>query len=91
MQMTPEQQYKERKQWFDDRIGKRVYRNGTTCTCASCESVRTGGLIIFDKMHADYLCDVEGCSNEDPTQAIRYFDTLEEAIDFEKNKNTNAN
>ena len=90
MLQTPEEEYKARKQWFIDRIGKRVYRNGTTCTCGVCERVKEEGLIISDKMHADYLCDVEGCSGEDPKQAIRYFDTMVEAVEFEKNKNNNA-
>lgn len=91
MLQTPEEEYKARKQWFIDRIGKRVFRNATTCTCGVCKNVENEGLVIFDKMHADYLCDVEGCSAEEPIHLIRYFDTMDEAKAFEKSKQENAN
>ena len=46
------------KQRFIDRIGKRVYRNTLTCTCRDCQSVEGNGLVIEDKIHAQYLFDV---------------------------------
>ena len=48
-------------QWFLDRIGKRVYRDDTTCQCKVCKDVGAHGLIIQDKAHAYYLFD---CENE---------------------------
>lgn len=56
------------KQWFRNRIGKRIFRDATSCRCQSCKDVVENGLIIFDGsehgnkyMHADYVFD---CQNE---------------------------
>jgi len=81
----------ERSQWFLDRIGKVVFRNKTTCQCATCNDVYENGLIIHDEMHADYLqnCEAEYTVEGYPLQ---YFDTRQEAIEFEsqtKNKQPN--
>lgn len=75
--MTPEEKYDQRKQWFLERVGKRVFRSKTSCPCSVCVDVYKNGLIIMDTMHANYLCDVE-------CDIIRYFDTKEEVIEFEK-------
>jgi len=72
-----------RKQWFLDRIGKTVYRSKTTCDCDSCNTVVDVGLIIVDNFHATYLYDVEGSYQFDGFP-LKYFDTKEEAIAFEK-------
>jgi hypothetical protein len=47
------------KQWFIDRIGKRVYRDKNTCDCEICKIVFENGLIIKNEMHATYLYDVQ--------------------------------
>ena len=47
------------KQWFIDRIGKRVYRDKYTCECKICMDVFENGLIIKNEMHATYLYDVQ--------------------------------
>lgn len=47
--------------WFKERIGKRVYRTKSTCTCEICKNVFENGLIISDELHAHYLYD---CQNE---------------------------
>lgn len=80
--------YEERRKWFTDRIGKKVYRNNTGCPCKSCQDVYVSGLRIGDLDHAKYLMDVEGdftaCGH--PT---KYFDTVKERDEFEtqlKNK-----
>lgn len=72
-----------RLQWFIDRIGKRVYRNKTSCECQPCAEVYANGLIINDELHADYLCDLEGLSNYEG-RPLGYFDTIEERDEFEK-------
>ena len=41
--------------WFLNRIGKRIYRNKTSCKCYVCCNVYTNGLIVTDKFHAEYL------------------------------------
>ncbi len=47
------------KQWFIDRIGKRIYRDVSTCTCNTCKEIEENGLVIFDEQHADYLADID--------------------------------
>ena len=54
---------KKRKQWFLDRIGKRVFRGETSCQCEICKRVSNEGLIITDELHAIYLYDIEGMYN----------------------------
>ncbi len=46
--------------WFLSRIGKRIYRNVTTCTCFTCTDVSARGLVMRDAAHAQYLCDLQG-------------------------------
>jgi hypothetical protein len=75
--------YTEREQWFIDRIGKTIFRNKDTCPCAVCERVYQEGLTIDDELHARYVADVEGMSNAEGTP-LRYFDTKEEVLEFEK-------
>ncbi len=53
--------YKERQQWFKDRIGTRIFRGDTNCNhgnCESCKKIALEGLIITDELHACYLNDV---------------------------------
>ena len=46
--------------WFQNRIGKRVFRNKSHCQCATCKDVYFRGLIIHDDFHAKYLFDMQG-------------------------------
>lgn len=41
--------------WFENRVGKRIYRDPSTCPCLTCKDVEKNGLIIHDKQHAHYL------------------------------------
>ena len=71
-----------RLQWFLDRVGKRVFRNKTTCPCEICAAVYEHGLVIDDKLQAEYLHDLEvayTCEGD----LLRYFDTREEAGEWE--------
>lgn len=52
--------YQKRKQWFLDRVGKRVFRAPVHCKCKSCEDGHLNGILISDKDHADYLHCCEG-------------------------------
>jgi hypothetical protein len=47
------------KQWFIDRIGKRVYRDKNTCDCEMCNDVFENGLIIKNETHATYLYHIQ--------------------------------
>ena len=47
------------KQWFIDRIGKRIYRKNNICNCRTCLNVHKEGLIITDEQHAIYLYDCQ--------------------------------
>lgn len=83
--LTGKESYLERQKWFKDRIGKRVFRNNTTCQCSVCQSVYEKGIVIDNEMHASYMHDMEGCSWEDDGQkGIKYFDTKEEVKGFEE-------
>ncbi len=75
--------YEIRKQWFIDRIGKKIYRNKTTCDCAICESVYKNGLTVSDEMHADYVHECESIYNYEGTP-LKYFDTIQERDVFEQ-------
>ncbi len=69
-----------REKWFQDRIGKRVFRNNTFC-CEHCQDIFDNGLIIADKQHADYLRDCEAEWTIEGTP-LNYFDTKKEAMEF---------
>lgn len=54
------------KQWFMERIGKRIYRDNQCSTkgrnvhcCLHCKEVFDNGLIVSDEMHADYLAEID--------------------------------
>jgi len=46
------------KQWYLDRVGKRIYRSEGSCNCSTCTSSKQNGLSIKDKDHADYLFNI---------------------------------
>lgn len=72
-----------RKQWFLDRIGKRVFRNMDKCDCAICAAIYEKGLVIVDRMMAQYLYDIETDFTADGAP-LKYFDTKQEVTEFEK-------
>ena len=47
------------KQWFIDRIGKRIYRKENFCPCPICVNVQKQGLIVLNENHAIYLYDCQ--------------------------------
>ena len=49
-------------EWFEDRIGKRIYRDATSCQCHDCQKIAKEGLIVRDEQHAQYL---EAISNDE--------------------------
>ena len=73
----------ERKQWFIDRIGKRVYRNKIVCPCVVCKTVYNYGITIADTLSADYMCEIEATSNSEG-EPLMYFDTIEQRDAFEE-------
>lgn len=54
--------------WFESRIGKRIYRERTSCNCNSCYSGFVDGVFIHDAIHGGYL---KICQDE---MGIRYSD-----------------
>jgi len=51
------------KQWFVERIGKRIYRDsqcvsGERC-CSTCDEVTKTGLVVADEQHAEYLAMID--------------------------------
>lgn len=52
------------KEWFVERIGKRIYRDSQCLKdkeqcCETCKDVFENGLVVADEMHADYLACVD--------------------------------
>lgn len=41
--------------FFTNRIGKRIYRDKTTCNCGTCTRVWKEGIVVGDRDHARYL------------------------------------
>lgn len=41
--------------WFEDRIGKKIYRATKAYCCKVCTGVERAGLIIGSLLHADYI------------------------------------
>lgn len=69
------------KQWFIDRIGKRVWRKND-CDCIMCIASSEFGVLIRDEQHADYLFSLE-CEC-----GFKYFDSKEERDDSVNKSNT---
>lgn len=61
-------QFGKTKEWFTDRIGKKVFRDNNVCICLSCSNVGENGVLITDNVHAEYLFDISNELNLD------YFD-----------------
>ena len=59
---------KHELEWFISRVEKRVFRNESSCQCEVCRKVGEVGLVINDRLHAQYLYD---CQNE---LDLYYFD-----------------
>ena len=72
----------KREKWFIDRIGKKIFRNKTTCNCGTCKNVYENGLIISDDTHACYIWEMEGHYRKDRIK-LKYFDTKKEVLKFE--------
>lgn len=45
--------------WFKNRIGKRIFRDKSTCKCDTCFKIEANGLVVFDFFHARYLADTD--------------------------------
>jgi hypothetical protein len=54
--------------WFQERVGKKVFRNETSCKCINCTFNYKNGVVINDDIHANYLFDMQ---NE---LRLNYFD-----------------
>lgn len=76
--------FQERKKWFEDRIGKRVFRNKNGCSCNVCEFIYQNGLVLDKESgHWEYVFDSE-CNYTAEGTPLRYFDTESEVYAFEK-------
>lgn len=65
--------YAQRRQWFTDRIGKRIWREDTGCPCGSCLLIKLAGILVEDERHAAHLCDTKHDG-----KWINYFDSKNE-------------
>ena len=54
-------------EWFIERIGTTIYRGSNGCSCDTCKDVEMNGVKVNDKLHAEYLYEVnlEGVHYED--------------------------
>ena len=53
------------KEWFNKRIGKRVYRDDNGCKCDTCGRIVKEGIVIEDDQQAEYLFDVQRETGKD--------------------------
>jgi len=44
---------------FESHINHRIYRDPSTCDCATCRDVEENWLVIFDENHAYHLYTVQ--------------------------------
>jgi len=77
----------KRKQWFIDRVGKRIFRNYHKC-CEHCDKIYADGIVISDITHANYLYDIE-CEFRSEGINIYYFGTRKEVEDYEQRMEDN--
>lgn len=49
------------KEWFMERIGKRIFRDmqGETHCCSTCRDAVENGLIVIDEEYAEYLACID--------------------------------
>lgn len=52
--------WKERLQWFKDRINKTVYKDINMCCCGQCEKLE---VTVLDELHAFLLFKSENCGS----------------------------
>lgn len=46
--------------WFKTRVGRKIYRDPSGCSCGDCAHIVECGLIIHNKDHAQYLYEMQG-------------------------------
>jgi hypothetical protein len=51
---------KKEFQWYKDRIGKKVFRTISICSCSYCIKAFEEGMTIHDEQFAKYLFGVQG-------------------------------
>ena len=71
------------KQWFLDRVGKKIFRTKSKCSCPACTHVYNDGLYLLNELHANYAYD------NSLELDIHYFDTVEERDNYELKKSKN--
>lgn len=47
------------KEWFIERIGKKIYRDDQGCPCHLCWEGTIMGFKVSDNVHAQYLAEVD--------------------------------
>lgn len=69
----------DRKQFFLDRIGKRLFRY-ETCRCPGCTNIFENGLVVENEKQALYLWESEGiwASEQGNEDLPLYFDSKPE-------------
>jgi len=70
------------KEWFLERIGKRVYRT-PVCPCTICTDIQKNGMIITDQKHAEYIYTVQADLRAEDL-ALLFFDTKEERDNYDQ-------
>lgn len=48
--------------WFEERIGKRIYRDSNHCNggkCKDCKMIEDVGIVVADEQHANYLYSIQ--------------------------------
>ena len=71
----------KRREWFQSKIGHRLYRNAI-CGCDHCQSVTKHGTIVQDENHAQYLYEIEGTGYHEGSK-LQYFETKKQALNYD--------
>lgn len=45
--------------WFQNRIGKRIFRDPVSCPCPACFEVGQKGKVVRNKQDAEYLYHIQ--------------------------------
>ncbi len=61
------------KQFFLDRIGKRIFRDKSTCPCPVCKEIEENGLVITDEEAAEYIYEIQ-CAYAEEGKLLNYRD-----------------
>lgn len=67
-------------EWFQERIGKRIYRDDSGCSCHHCKYIVEHGIIVESEGHAEYMYWTQNEFFNDGGVVLNYRNTLEKNV-----------